>query len=128
VTLPGRHQCLQQSPLAKLSSHGIEPILTNLDGWTVAEGSPRMTTWIEYKAPDGSAIAGTWEATPGTFRAEYRAPEFVHLREGTIEITPDGGETVTVTAGDAFCVEADFAGLWKIVAPVRKHFLIILGQ
>jgi hypothetical protein len=37
-------------------------------------------------------------------------------------ITPDGGTPVIVQAGDAFVVEADFKGTWKIEEAVRKHF------
>ncbi|MCA3458498.1 MAG: cupin domain-containing protein [Rhodobacter sp.] len=52
----------------------------------------------------------------------YSAYEFVHLIEGRIVITPDGGTPVTVVAGDAFVVEKDFKGTWKIEEKVRKHF------
>jgi len=63
-----------------------------------------------------------WEATPGSYHATYSAYEFVHLIEGRIVITPDGGTPVTVVAGDAFVVEKDFRGTWKIEEKVRKHF------
>ena len=43
---------------------------------------------------------------------------------GRIIITPDGGEPVEVGPGDAFVVEADFKGTWKIVEPVTKHFVV----
>lgn len=112
--------------VTRLISRGVQPIHTNLDGWTAVEGEPTMTTWIEYAAADGSIIAGSWSATVGTFRAEYASFEFVHLIEGVIEITPDGGETTVMRAGDAFCVEASFRGLWTIVEPVHKHFCIRL--
>lgn len=112
--------------IVRHSVSGIEPITADLDGWTPVAGSPGMTTWIEYSAPDGSLIAGTWRATPGIYRAEYAAYEFVHLVEGVIEITPDGGEAVTMAPGDNFSVEADFKGEWKIVEPVLKHFVIKL--
>lgn len=112
--------------IKKHSLDGIEPITTDLAGWTPVDGAPTMTTWIEYSAADGSLIAGTWRATLGTYRAEYAAYEFVHLIEGKIEITPDGGETMTVVPGDAFSVEADFKGSWTIVEPVLKHFVIKL--
>jgi len=46
--------------------------------------------------------------------------------EGRVVITPDGGESYTVSAGEAFCIESDFAGTWKIEEPVRKHFFIKL--
>ena len=45
---------------------------------------------------------------------------------GRIVITPDGGTPVIVQAGDAFVVEADFKGTWKIEQAVRKHFDILL--
>lgn len=113
--------------LTKHSLAGIEPVTTDLDGWTPIEGNPSMITWIEYGADDGSLIAGTWRATPGTYRAEYSAYEFVHLLEGRIDITPDGAETQTMLPGDAFSVDADFKGEWKIVEPVLKHFVIRLA-
>ena len=71
-------------------------------------------------------ISGYWEATPGTFHVTYTSYEFVHLIEGKVTITPDGGKAVTVAAGDAFVVEKEFKGTWKIEEKVRKHFAIRL--
>ncbi|MDR3506547.1 MAG: cupin domain-containing protein [Caulobacteraceae bacterium] len=94
------------------------------DGWTVIDGEPTMTTWFEYRSPDETIVTGTWRATPGTFHATYKFHEFVYLIEGLIEITPEGGDTVIVKPGDAFTVEADFIGTWKIIEPVYKRFLL----
>ena len=44
------------------------------------------------------------------------------MLSGRIVITPDGGEPVTIVAGDAFVVENNFKGTWKIEETVRKHF------
>ena len=104
----------------------VTPIEENLEGWVVTDGTPSMKTWILHSTEDGTMISGCWEATPGTFHATYTAYEFVHLIEGRITITPDGGEPVTVTAGDAFAVEKEFKGTWKIEEKVRKHFAIRL--
>ncbi len=93
-----------------------------LDGWVIVSGAPTMKTWALHTASDGSMVSGYWEATPGTYHATYTAYEFVHLIAGKIIITPDGGTPVTVEAGDAFVVEADFKGTWEIIEPVRKHF------
>ena len=106
--------------LPPLSS--VTPSDATLDGWIVTEGSPTMKTWALHEASDGTMVAGYWEATPGTYHATYTAYEFVVLIEGKIVITPDGGTPVTVQAGDAFVVEKDFKGTWKIVEKVRKHF------
>ena len=105
---------------------GPEPITADLDGWTKVEGEPSMKTWVQHTSADGSMISGTWEATPGTYYATYKTYEFVHLMEGQITITPEGGASVTLVPGDAFVVEADFKGTWKIEKPVRKHFCIKL--
>ena len=85
-----------------------------------------MKTWIEYTSPDETMIAGWWEATPGTYYAEYASWEFIHLIEGKVIITQDGEEPVEVGPGDAFVFEADFKGHWEIVEPVKKHFTIKL--
>ena len=98
------------------------PDTNDLDGWVVVDGSPSMRTWALHTNSDGSMLSGVWEATPGTYHATYSAYEFVHMISGRIVITPDGGMPVTVQAGDAFIVEADFKGTWEIQEPVRKHF------
>lgn len=102
------------------------PITDDLEGWTVVEGSPTMKTWVLHTSADGSMISGYWEATPGTYHAVYTDYEFVHMMEGKVTITPDGGTPVVLGPGDAFVVEADFKGTWKIEEPIRKHFAIKL--
>jgi uncharacterized protein len=98
------------------------PDTNDIAGWVVVEGSPTMKTWALHTNNDGTMLSGIWEATPGTYHATYTAYEFVHMIAGRIVITPDGGASVTVQAGDAFVVESDFKGTWKIEEPVRKHF------
>jgi uncharacterized protein len=89
---------MANNKVTKLGPKAATPIETDLDGWKKIEGNPTMRTWIEYTADDGSSISGWWGATPGTYRATYAAPEFVHMIEGEIVITPDGGKPVTVRA------------------------------
>jgi hypothetical protein len=100
----------------------LTPSDATLDGWVVTEGQPTMRTWVGHTAADGSMMSGYWAATPGTWHATYTAYEYVVLIEGRITITPDGGTPVTVGPGDAFVVEKDFKGTWKIEEPVLKHF------
>lgn len=101
---------------------GAEPITADLPGWTKVEGNPSMRTCVQHTSNDGSLISGYWEATPGTYRAEYKGFEFVHLIAGRITITPDGGAPVEMRPGDAFVVEPGFTGTWVIHETVRKHF------
>jgi uncharacterized cupin superfamily protein len=110
----------------KIPNKSVEPITDDLDGWVKTDGNPTMTTWIEYTSEDGKVIAGWWEATPGTYHTTYDAWEFVHIIEGRIIITPDGGEANEVGPGDAFVVENGFVGTWEIKEKVLKHFSINL--
>jgi uncharacterized cupin superfamily protein len=114
------------STITKLPAPGPDPITADLEGWKVVAGSPTMKTWVQHTSADGSMISGTWTATPGTYHATYDGYEFVHLIQGRIKITPDGGEPVVVGPGDAFVVEATFKGTWEIIEPVLKHFDIKL--
>ena len=98
------------------------PDTNDLDGWIVTEGSPSMKTWVLHTSNDGNMVSGIWECTVGSYHATYTAYEYVVLIAGRITITPDGGTPVTVSAGDAFVVEHDFKGTWKIEENVRKHF------
>ena len=91
---------MANNKVTKFGLKAATPIETDLDGWKKVAGNPTMKTWIEYSADDGSSISGWWGATPGTYHATYAAPEFVHMIQGEIVITPDGGKPVTVKAGD----------------------------
>lgn len=101
---------------------GLEPSTADLDGWKVIEGNPSMKTWVLHTSHDGKMASGIWECTPGSYHATFSAYEYVVMLEGRIVITPDGGTPVTVKAGDAFVVESNFKGTWKIEEKVRKHF------
>jgi uncharacterized cupin superfamily protein len=113
--------------IAILAPQSGAPVTSISDGWTVIEGQPVMSTWFEHQSVDRSLVEGTWHCTQGVLRAEYRFYEFVVMLEGEIEIIPDGGQPLTVRAGDAFAVEADFKGVWRVLAPVRKRFLLKLA-
>lgn len=111
------------SAITKLTiDPNVAPDSNDLDGWVAIEGNPTMRTWAIHTNSDGTMLSGVWEATTGTYHATYAAYEFVHMIAGRIVITPDGGTPVTVQAGDAFVVEADFKGTWEIQENVRKHF------
>ena len=113
------------SSIVKLDNKNhITPLTELLDGWRVIAGTPSMKTWVQHTSQDGKFVSGTWESTPGSYHATYSAYEFVHVMEGRMTITPDGGAPVDIGPGDAFAVEADFKGVWTIHETVRKHFLV----
>jgi hypothetical protein len=112
----------------KYTAPNVDPVTTDLDGWTPIEGQPSMKTWLEHIPADGKFLTGYWEATPGTYKVTYNADEMVHMFEGKATLTDANGNSVTYQGGDSFMVEAGFSGTWKTEETVRKIFAIRLGE
>ncbi|MBB3971579.1 cupin domain-containing protein [Hansschlegelia beijingensis] len=92
----------------------------------VIEGSPSFRTHVHYEAPDGRLFAGVWEATPGAWRVAYEEWEWCRLRSGRCVVTPDGGEPTTLGPGDAMVLEPGFTGVWSVIEPCAKDFVVML--
>lgn len=89
-------------------------------------GNPQFKTWAQDEARDGMIKTGVWEATAGvTHSIKGESYEFCHLLAGVIELTPEGGETVTYRAGDSFVMKPGFVGVWNTIETVRKIYVII---
>ncbi|OZI18799.1 cupin [Bordetella genomosp. 9] len=90
------------------------------------EGSPTFTTWNQDDAKDGTIRTGVWQATPGTTKSIKGAKfEFCLLLEGAVELTEEGGATVTYRAGDSFVMKPGFIGTWKTIETLRKIYVIV---
>ncbi|HVK79958.1 MAG TPA: cupin domain-containing protein [Verrucomicrobiae bacterium] len=88
------------------------------------EGAPIETTTLEYER-DGKTYVGEWSATIGAWRVKYEEWEFCHMLDGICELVPDdGGETKRFSAGDSFVIEPGFVGVWRVIAPMKKRFVI----
>ena len=112
--------------VTKIIDKTVEPIESDLDGWVKQMGNPTMQTWIEYKSEDGSLLSGRWEATEGTYHATYAGWEFVHIMAGKAIVTAEGGEPLTLSAGESMVFEKTFVGTWEIIEPITKHFVLKL--
>jgi uncharacterized cupin superfamily protein len=89
----------------------------------VLSGEPRTRTWNVEEA-DGGIYAGIWEATHGKWRIAYDEWEFCHILSGVSVIAEDGGEAVTVAAGDSFVLRPGFKGTWEVLETTRKEYVI----
>lgn len=98
-----------------------EPDFKPVDADRVVDGAPMTETRLDY-ARDGT-YAGEWAADIGAWRVRYDEWEFCHVLEGACELTPDGGEAQRYKAGDSFVIEPGFAGVWRVVEPMRKRFV-----
>ncbi len=87
------------------------------------EGAPVTRTRIDYER-GGKIFAGEWSAGIGAWRVAYDEWEFCHLLEGACELVPDDGPSQRFGAGDSFVIEPGFVGVWRVLEPMRKRFVI----
>lgn len=89
----------------------------------VVDGSPRTVSCLDYER-DAKLFAGEWSATVGAWRVRYDEWEFCHVLEGRCELVGDDGETRAFVAGDSFVIEPGFTGVWRVLEPMRKRFVV----
>jgi uncharacterized cupin superfamily protein len=91
----------------------------------IVAGAPAFVSWDLEKSADGKVTSGIWEATPGAWRSAKGSDwEFCHLISGVVELTEDGKPPVVLKAGDSFTLRPGFIGIWRVIEPVRKSFVI----
>lgn len=64
----------------------------------------------------------TWSCGVGVFDWHYEQSEVCLLTEGHVQVTVQGGETVSFAAGDLVTFPQGLMCTWDVRAPVRKHF------
>ncbi|PWW04295.1 hypothetical protein DFR52_101990 [Hoeflea marina] len=85
-------------------------------------GTPEFRTW-NVEERDG-LWCGIWEATQGKWRISYDEWEYCRILTGISVLTEDGGEPVTVRAGDSFILRPGFKGTWEVLETTRKDYVI----
>ena len=63
-----------------------------------------------------------WEKEVSRFPWTYDTDEVCYILEGEVTVTPDGGEPVTIRAGDLVRFPAGMSCTWDITKPIRKHY------
>lgn len=91
----------------------------------LVDGNPETVTALDYEQ-GGKTFAGEWSAGVGAWRVKYEEWEFCHLLEGVCELVADGEPAQRFTAGDSFVIEPGFTGVWRVLAPMKKRFVIRL--
>jgi uncharacterized cupin superfamily protein len=71
---------------------------------------------------DGVRQWPVWTKEASEFPWTYDEPETCYFLEGDVVVTPDGGESVRVGAGDLVTFPAGMSCTWKVLRPVRKHY------
>lgn len=91
----------------------------------LVSGNPLRTTWNHYE--NAGVSAGTWACEVGSWRIAFPEgkDEFFHVIIGRIRITDDAGIAKEFGPGEACVIPGGFTGLFEVVEPVRKHYVIV---
>jgi uncharacterized cupin superfamily protein len=87
----------------------------------IISGNPESTMAILWRSDDDKLYNGVWHCTPGVFMLSSPA-ETITLVEGSVTITPEGGEPLTVAAGDVAFIPEGTRARWEVHETVRKGF------
>ena len=63
-----------------------------------------------------------WGCEVSRFPWTYEETETCYILEGRVTVTPEGGEPVTIGAGDLVTFPAGLSCTWDVHEPIRKHY------
>ncbi|WP_410497618.1 cupin domain-containing protein [Chitinibacter sp. S2-10] len=63
-----------------------------------------------------------WEKNISSFPWTYDCLETCYLIEGEVIVTPKGGESVTIHAGDLATFPAGMSCTWQVTKNLRKYY------
>jgi uncharacterized cupin superfamily protein len=100
--------------------------MTELEDWGALEEAtgPEMQTSGLTFWEEGASSSGVWVCSPGPSRWELDTNEFVHIIGGSMTVTADGGEAVTLKPGDTMMFPRGWKGTWEIHETLRKLYVI----
>lgn len=102
----------------------LEPTNFVVDA-NVVRGTPDESGFIYLTSEDGNTMIGVWTCGAYCERLiNYAYNEMCTVIEGAVEITADGGQPITYSAGDTFFMAKGFTGLWESRGRFKKYFMI----
>jgi uncharacterized protein len=87
-------------------------------------GDPVTTVKNYFADKDGRFFAGVWESTRGRWRVTYSEHEFCHITRGRVRLEDNKGKRWEFGPGASFLIPAGFSGVWEVLEPVSKLYVI----
>jgi uncharacterized cupin superfamily protein len=105
------------TPTGPLPDMPIDPEL-------ITAGQPIARGAVVNQSADKTLSSGLWTCEPGQFDWTYTWDEFVHILEGEVIITEEGGQSYTVGPGDMAHFPIGLKAHWQVIKTVRKFFVL----
>lgn len=103
-----------------------EPVVDHPRPERRIDGAPRRQTWTLHEAPQGDLACGIWACEVGSWRIAFPAgkDEYFFVLEGRVRLQDAQGRVTEVGPGQAAVIPGGFEGVFEVVEPVRKHFVV----
>jgi uncharacterized cupin superfamily protein len=92
----------------------------------VVAGAPAFDTLNLFEGENGRLFSGLWRASPGSWRVVYDEWEFCQINRGRARLIADDGASMEIGPGDAFILHPGFEGVWEVIEPIEKAYVILL--
>ncbi len=86
----------------------------------ILDGTPEARTHDIGRSPDRNLSVNLWDCTAGRFRWVFDTDEIIHVLEGTVTITPEGGTARTLVVGDVAYFPSGLVTVWEIPTYLKK--------
>jgi uncharacterized protein len=94
----------------------------------LVNGNPAGETRNAYESADGRKYFGEWSCSAGAWRVSYSEWEYCRILEGNVRLTNNDGSVVEAGPGGNLVIEPGFEGVWENLTPVRKLYVVDLGE
>ena len=89
-------------------------------------GTPKRTTQNHFTNDSGEVFSGVWTCEVGSWKIEFGASEdeFFYVTKGRCRVIDEAGVAVEAGVGDALVIPANFKGIFEVLEPMSKHYVI----
>ncbi len=90
-------------------------------------GNPKRTTYNYFTSSNSGMDAGIWCCEAGAWRIAFAddTDEFFTVLEGIVRLHDEAGIVKEIGPGEAAVIPAGFKGMFEVVEPVRKYYVIV---
>ena len=87
-------------------------------------GDPVRTAKNFFSDAEHGFHAGIWQSTVGSWRVTYNEHEFCHITSGRVRLRSDV-QSWEFGPGQSFVIPAGFSGVWEVIEPMSKLYVIL---
>ncbi|WP_119156347.1 cupin domain-containing protein [Caldimonas tepidiphila] len=115
------------SRIVRFDPPDTEPVIDHPRPDRLVQGNPQRRTWTLHESAQGDLASGIWQCEPGAWRIVFPPgkDEYFFVLEGRLRLHDARGGVTEVTAGQGAVIPGGFEGVFEVIEPVRKHFVVV---